>query len=122
MTAKRFEDLRIWQQARSQANLVYDSFGHDTPAGRDYGFRDQIQRCAVSVMNNIAEGFERRTDQDFARFLNIAKGSNGEVRSMLYLSEDRHYLTMEVAHQMRTFAESLSEGIEALARHLRIES
>jgi len=119
MTAKRFEDLRIWQKARAQANLVYDSFGHASPAGRDYGFRDQIRRCAVSGMNNIAEGFERRSDQDFARFLNIAKGSNGEVRSMLYLSEDRHYLTTEAAQEMRTFAEALSEGIESLARHLR---
>jgi four helix bundle protein len=72
-------------------------------------------------MNNIAEGFERRTDQDFARFLNIAKGSNGEVRSMLYLSEDRRYLTAELAQEMRTFAEALSEGIEALARHLRAD-
>ena len=122
MTIKRFEDLRIWQQARAQANAVYGSFGCNSPAGRDFGFRDQIQRCAVSVMNNIAEGFERRTDQDFARFLNIAKGSNGEVRSMLYLAEDQNYLAAAVAHEMRTFAEALSEGIESLARHLRIES
>jgi len=119
MTAKRFEDLRIWQDSRAQANAVYDSFGYDSPAGKDFGFRDQIQRCAVSVMNNIAEGFERRTDQDFARFLNIAKGSNGEGRSMLYLAEDQKYLTPDFALQMRTFAESLSSGIEALARHLR---
>ena len=73
-------------------------------------------------MNNIAEGIERRTDQDFARFLNIAKGSNGEVRSMLYLAEDRNYLAADFAEQMRSFAESLSAGIEALTRHLRIES
>lgn len=118
MTIKRFEDLRIWQQARAQANAVYDSFGCDTPSGKDFGFRDQIQRCAVSVMNNIAEGFERRSDQDFARFLNIAKGSNGEFRSMLYLAEDRHYLASVIAEEMRSFAESLSEGIEALSRHL----
>ncbi|HSP41507.1 MAG TPA: four helix bundle protein [Luteolibacter sp.] len=121
MTIKRFEDLRIWQQARAQANAVYDSFGHDTPTGRNFGFRDQIQRCAVSVMNNIAEGFERRSDKDFAHFLNIAKGSNGEVRSMLYLAEDRHYLATEISEEMRSFAESLSEGIEALARHLLSE-
>jgi four helix bundle protein len=122
MTIKRFEDLRIWQQARVQANAVYDLFSYNSPSGRDYGFRDQIQRCAVSVMNNIAEGFERRSDQDFARFLNIAKGSCGEVRSMLYLAEDRHYLDAESAQERRTFAEALSEGIESLARHLRTES
>ena len=121
MTIKRFEDLRIWQQARAQANAVYGSFGCNSPAGRDFGFRDQIQRCVVSVMNNIAEGFERRTDQDFARFLNIAKDSNGEVRSMLYLAEDQNYLSFEIAQEMRAFAEGLSEGIESLTKHLRAD-
>lgn len=120
MTAKRFEDLRIWQDARAQANAVYDAFGYDSVSRRDFGFRDQIQRCAVSVMNNIAEGFERRTDQDFARFLNIAKGSNGELRSMLYLAEDRQYLPTISADTMRAFSESISRGIETLSKHLRI--
>jgi four helix bundle protein len=120
MTAKRFEDLRIWQDARVQANAVYDAFGEDSCAARDFGFKDQIQRCGVSVMNNIAEGFERRSDADFARFLDIAKGSNGEVRSMLYLAEDRGYLTAEAASGMREFSERLSQGIESLSKHLRL--
>jgi four helix bundle protein len=119
MTIERFEDLRIWQSARVQANSIYDSFGYDSPSGRDFGFRDQIQRCAVSVMNNIAEGFERKSDPDFARFLDIAKGSNGEIRSMLYLAEDRGYLSTAVAEQMRNFSEDISRGIESLAKHLR---
>ena len=119
MTVKRFEDLRIWRDARSQANAIYDSFGADSISARDFGFRDQIQRCAVSVLNNIAEGFERKTDLDFARFLDIAKGSNGEVRSMLYLAEDRNYLPMEIAETMRSFSEVLSRAIESLAKHLR---
>ncbi len=119
MTAERFEDLRIWQNARIQANRVYDEFGSDSASSRDFGFRDQIQRCGVSVMNNIAEGFERRSDPDFARFLDIAKGSNGEVRSMLYLAEDRHYLSFHVANEMRNFSEDLSRAIESLAKHLR---
>ena len=70
-------------------------------------------------MNNIAEGFEPRTDADFARFLDIAKGSNGDIRSMLYLAEDRSYLHNDIANEMRTFAEDLSKGIESLAKHLR---
>lgn len=119
MTAKRFEDLRIWQDARIQANAIYDSFGDDSVSARDFGFRNQIQRCGVSVMNNIAEGFERKTDADFARFLDIAKGSNGEVRSMLYLAEDRRYLPIETAVTMRKFSENLSRAIESLSRHLR---
>jgi four helix bundle protein len=96
--AERFEDLRIWQQARVMANEVYDAF-----AGcRDYGFRDQIQRAAVSSMNNIAEGFERRSSKDFGHFLDIAKASSGEVRSMLYLAEDRKYLSSECAVSCET--------------------
>lgn len=120
MTAQRFEDLRIWQDARVQANAVYDAFGPDSCASRDFGFKDQIQRAAVSVMNNIAEGFERRSDQDFARFLDIAKGSNGEVRSMLYLAEDRGYLNPSDSESLRQKSEQLSNGIESLAKHLRL--
>jgi four helix bundle protein len=74
------------------ANLVY-VYGHETSMGKDYGFKDQIQRAAVSVMNNIAEGFERGSNKDFAKFLFIARGSAGEVRSMLYLTVDQKYIT-----------------------------
>lgn len=61
MTAERFEDLRIWQSARIQANSVYDAFGPESVSFRDFGFRAQIQGCAVSVMINIAEGFDRKS-------------------------------------------------------------
>lgn len=117
--AREFEDLRIWQQARAQAVAIYRSLAAKTPAERDYGFRDQVQRAAVSVMNNIAEGFERRTPADFARFLDTAKGSCGEVRSMLYLAQDLAYLPTEEAEQKREDARSISRGIEALAKRLR---
>jgi len=119
MTVDRFEDLRIWQDARIQANAVYDLFGEGSLAKHDFVFRDQLVRCAISVMNNIAEGFERKSDPDFARFLDISKGSNGEVRSMLYLAEDRAYADPKRAGDMRAFAEQLSRGIESLAKHLR---
>jgi four helix bundle protein len=112
--AERFEDLRIWQQARVVANEVYDSLADC----RDYGFRDQIQRAAVSSMNNIAEGFERRTSKDFGHFLDIAKASSGEVRSMLYLAEDRKYVSSETAGGMRDKSFRLSAGIAAFRRTL----
>lgn len=120
MTAKRFEELRIWKDARVQANAIYDAFGPESCASRDFGFKDQIQRAAVSVMNSCAEGFERRSDQDFARFLDIAKGSNGEVRSMLYLAEDRVCLQPADSESLRQKSEQLSKGIESLAKHLRL--
>ena len=82
--ARCFEDLWIWQQARELVRAVYLDFGEGTPAARDFGFRGQIHTAATSIMNNIAEGFERTTRREFQRFLDIAKGSCGEVRSMYY--------------------------------------
>jgi four helix bundle protein len=117
--AKQFEDLRIWQEARLLAGGVYREFGAGSRAERDYGFRDQIQRAGVSVMNNIAEGFERFSPAEFAHLLSIAKGSCGEVRSMLYLAEDLQYLTAKAARNQREKAHGISKGIEALAKTLR---
>lgn len=117
--AREFEDLRIWQQAQLQAVGIYRSFGAGSPAERDFGFRDQIQRAGVSVMNNIAEGFERRTPADFARFLDTGKASCGEVRSMCYLAEDLGYLSPEEAEERRSAARLISRGIESLAKSLR---
>lgn len=77
---------------RELANLIYE-YGRETAIAKDYGFKDQIQRAAVSVMNNVAEGFERGSNKDFAKFLFIARGSVGEVRSMLYLALDQKYIT-----------------------------
>ncbi len=84
MSIERFEDVVAWQKAKEQSIQVYRSF----ESTRDYGFRDQVQRASVSVMNNIAEGFERQTNKEFRQFLFIAKGSCAEVRSMLYLAAD----------------------------------
>ena len=91
--AENFEDLQIWQRSRVLTNAIYNAFEKI----RDFEFRSQIQRASVSVMNNIAEGFERRTKKDFAHFLDLSKGSSGEVRSMLYLAEDRRYIDKSAA-------------------------
>lgn len=118
-TVDRFEDLSIWQKARSQACRVYGVVRESPALTADFGLGDQLQRAAVSVMNNIAEGFERSTDADFARFLDNAKGSNGEVRSMLHLLEDLGFIEEEPAASMRAEAEALSRAIGALLNHLR---
>ncbi len=112
---KGFEDLRIWQDARVLVKQIYTDFS----GNRDYGFRDQIQRAGVSIMNNIAEGFERHSDKEFAHFLNIAKGSSGEVRSMYYAAEDLNYANKEQAGERREFAKSISKGIGSLEGYLR---
>ena len=117
--AKTFEDLWIWQEARALIKEIYSDFGEKTPSRRDFGFRSQIQKAGISIMNNIAEGFERRTDADFARFLDIAKGSCGEVRSMYYAGEDLGYMNAEQAASRRQKAAAISAGIASLAKHLR---
>lgn len=82
MSIEKFEDIIAWKKAGELSVLIYDQFR----SCKDFGFKSQIERAAVSVMNNIAEGFERRTNKELKNFLYIAKGSCGEVRSMLYLA------------------------------------
>ena len=88
---RNFESLYIWQESRVIVDKIYQILRDN----RDYGFCDQLQRAAVSIMNNIAEGVESGSDAKFINFLYIAKGSCGEVRSMLYLCEDLGYCTSE---------------------------
>ena len=90
MVAKieRFEDIQAWQKSKQLNKQVYRLFA----SNKNYSFRDQIQRAVTSIMNNIAEGFERQTNKEFKQFLYIAKGSAGETRSMLYLAEELDYI------------------------------
>ena len=113
--ARRFEELEIWQEARKLHRLVWE----ETRASKDFEFRSQIRRAALSIMNNIAEGFERRTDKDFAHFLDLAKSSCGELRSMAYAGEDVGIFTAGWALELRVQAELLSKRIAAFARRLR---
>lgn len=114
MAIQKFEDLVIWQEARDLCSDIYSAFR----SNRDYGFNDQIQRAVVSIMNNIAEGFDRskvtKDNKQFISFLNIAAGSCGEVKSMLYLAQDLDYLSMEKADCFRNKCLSLSAKIYAL--------
>ena len=88
---EKFEDILIWQKAHNLTVDVYAIFRNC----KDYSFRDQIQRAVVSIMNNIAEGYERKGNKEFKQFLFIAKGSCGEVRSMLYPALDLNYISKE---------------------------
>ena len=88
-------------------------------SNRDYGFKDQIQRAAVSIMNNIAEGAESGSDAKFISFLNIAKGSCAEVRSMLYLCEDLGYCTPEIRIELQNRIKKISAGSTRLIESLK---
>jgi len=85
MAVKYFEDLEVWKEARRLTNEIYGATRNDG-FSKDFGLRDQIQRAAVSIMSNIAEGFERGGNQEFIQFLYIAKGSCGEVRAQLHVA------------------------------------
>ena len=118
-SVKSFEDLRIWQDSRTLVANIYTAFGVKTPASHDFGFRDQVQRASVSIMNNISEGYERRGNTEFYRFLTIAKGSCGELRNMLYIAEDLKYLNESDAENYRAASLKIIKGIAALMRHLK---
>jgi len=117
-TFKRFEDIEIWQLARTLASSVY-TLTRLEPFARDFGLRDQIQRAAVSVGSNIAEGFERSGNKEFVKFLWIAKGSVGEVRSQCYTALDVGYMAQAdfdtVAEQCRILAVKIYHLIETLS-------
>src|SRR3989338_3684678 len=95
-TIRTFEELLCWQKSRLLTKEIYKHLDmqkfKDLNVPRDYGFCDQIQRASVSVMSNIAEGFERGTKQEFLNYLFIAKGSAGEVRAQLYVALDAGYI------------------------------
>ena len=114
-TIKDFEELEVWKSSRVLSKQVYLDFKEN----RDFGFRDQVQRCSVSVMNNIAEGFCRNGDKEFHQFLNIAKASCGELKSMYYLAEDIEYIKKDIANERRLQANELMNGIGKFMQYLR---
>lgn len=114
-TIRRFEDLLAWQKARQLTKEIYRALNNC----RDHGFRDQIQRAAVSVMSNIAEGFESGTKQEFLNYLYIAKGSAGEVRAQLYAAADIGYLNFETFKYLSSLAEECSKLISNFIEGLK---
>jgi len=89
---ERFEDLQVWQMAHDLSVTIY-GLTMDGEFSKDWGLRDQIQRAAVSIMSNIAEGFERYSRQEFKQFLSVARGSCAEVRSQIQLAKSLGYVT-----------------------------
>ena len=114
MSIERFEDLIAWQKSKELSVSIYKSF-HEH---RDLAFKDQIQRAAVSIMNNIAEGFERRSNKEFRQFLFIAKGSCAEVRSMLYLAMELDKINQEKCKSLLLQSEELGRILGGLIKSL----
>ncbi len=116
--ARRFEELAFWQQARELTRLIY---GLTAKNGfvKDYGLKDQIQRAAVSVMSNIAEGFSRGSNVEFLRFLFIAKGSLSEVQSQLYVALDLAYISQDEFRQVYAKADQVAKTMNAFIQAVK---
>jgi four helix bundle protein len=115
--AARFEDLQAWQKAKRLCVDVYRITGSGRFA-RDFGLRDQILRAAVSVMSNIAEGFERNSRAEFARFISIARGSAGEVRSQLLLARELGYVGEEETGDLLAMCSEVTRMLVSLRKSL----
>ena len=112
---EKFEDIVAWQNARILTQDIYALFR----LNKDFGFKDQIQRAAVSVMSNIAEGYERQTNKEFAQFLYIAKGSCAEIRSLLYIGRDLKYITEEQFIKLNSTSLVISKLISGFITYIR---
>ena len=120
-TIKKFEEIKAWQEARDLSRQVY-LMVQRTDLLKDFGLRDQIQRAAVSVASNIAEGFARNGNKEFIKYLWIAKGSAAEVQSQLYTARDVGYITDSEFEQIYAKAESCAILIYRFIRSLRVAS
>jgi four helix bundle protein len=96
---ERFEDIEGWKLARQVSNRIYD-VSSEGAFSKDFALVNQIRRSSVSIMSNIAEGFERDGNKEFLQFLSIAKGSCGEVRSQLYIASDRGYIDEATSNEI----------------------
>ena len=114
-TIKNFEDLEIWKMSRELVNLIYSDF----KACINYGFKDQITRAGISIMNNISEGFCRNSDAEFRQFLNISKGSTGEVKNMYYIAEDQKYVDGKTSFERRNKTQRLINSTSTLMKYLK---
>ena len=115
---KKFEDIEAWQSARALAGSVYKVVSAGK-LSRDFGLRDQLQRSAVSVMANIAEGFERKNVKEFAHYLRIARGSCAEVQSHLYVALDADLIDKTVFDELQAMAVKTGRKISGFQRYLK---
>ncbi|MEZ6234635.1 MAG: four helix bundle protein [Phycisphaerales bacterium] len=118
MAITRFEELQVWQLARALSRRVF-RWTRSGEAAKDFAFVTQARRASLSVMNNIAEGFERYRRTEFLQFLSIAKGSAAEVRSMLFAALDIGYLTQRQFDSLSADASDLTKAITRFATRLR---
>ena len=114
MKIEKFEDILAWQKSKILAISAYDHFR----LSKDFSFKDQVQRAAISISNNIAEGYERQSNKEFSKFLFIAKGSCAEVRSMLYIGLELKYISEKDFNTMYSLSLEISKMLSGLIKTL----
>jgi len=117
-TFQKFEDIEAWQRARELTREIYTA-SNENPFSKDFGLRDQVRKTSVSIMSNIAEGFERDGTKEFIQFLSVAKGSSGELRSQLYVALDQGYLEEERFDRLLGIVLETNRMIGGLINYLR---
>lgn len=115
-----FEEMFSWQKARILNNIIYTKT-KEFAFSKDFALRDQIRKSSISIMSNIAEGFERGSDREFKYFLNVAKGSAGEVRSQLYIALDQGYIDYELFNRCKDLAIEISRLLQGFMEYLQAE-
>lgn len=118
MPLQSFKELLVWQKSEQLSLGIYKSFA----SCRDYGFKDQIQRAGISIMNNVAEGYGRRSDKALINFLNIARGSAAEVESMILHSFQLGYIDMLARDELLLQTETVAKLLTAFINKLRADS
>ena len=115
---EKFEDLKVWQKAR-EVNLQIYKLSNKGTFSKDFGLRDQIRRASVSILSNIAEGFERNGNKEFNQFLSIAKASAAEVRAQLYVAKDLEYISNDEFSEVVNGLISVSKMLSGLMNYLK---
>ncbi|MBT9160396.1 MAG: hypothetical protein DDT26_01675 [Dehalococcoidia bacterium] len=120
-TIKRFEDIQAWQKSRETTRQIYEITSH-VGFAKDFVLRDQLRRATVSIMLNIAEGFGRRTDREFSRFLFHAHGSATEVQSALYVALDQGYIEHKKFDELYASIDEISKMLLSFSKYLLTKS
>lgn len=117
-TIEKFEDIIAWKKAMELCDLIYVCTNKDR-FSKDFGLKDQVRRSSVSIVSNIAEGFERGGNNQFIYFLSIAKGSAGELRAQIYISKNQDYITVEEFNTLNNKVIEVSKTISGLINYLK---
>jgi four helix bundle protein len=115
---QKFEDILAWQKARELTREVY-AHSRTGAFAKDFGLRDQIQRASVSIMGNVAEGFDRGGDKEFTQFLSVSKGSCGEMKSHLYVALDQRYINSTQFNQLYNSADEVGRLLAGFMAYLK---